>query len=247
MLERSNEIRANAVDFKQNLFNGFINTKDAFINPLVTGYAFIVWTKVPKWVTDKYADFQIMTEKNLKSFTGNDDIEIQAIELQNGFTSTNSQYAGGVSRNTGFSMSHIELTGSPIKSAYDFWVSGIRDPYTGLANYPQLGYEYAAKNHTGELLYIVTTPAGPYGSSNKKEIEFAAYYTNVMPTKISLGHLNFTAGSQESPTIEMPFFADRWIGPQIETFAASVIDAIAGRHDFKNAYAPFDKLEASVK
>jgi len=246
MITRSSQIRSSTVDFKKNLFNGFINTKDGFINPLVTGYSFIVWTKLPKWVTDLYPNFAIMTEKNLKSFNGNDDIEIQAIELQNGFTSTNSQYAGGISRNTGFSMSHIELTGSPIKQAYDSWTSGIRDPYTGLATYPQLGYEYAAKNHTGELLYVSTTPAGPYGKTAKVEIEFAAYYTNVLPTKISLGHLNYTAGSQESPVIEMPFFADRWYGPQIEDFAATVIEAIAGRQDFKTAQQPFDKLEATV-
>lgn len=210
---------ASAADF----FTGAVNTVSQPVDPLVTGYAFIKWLKMPSWVTQKFPGFAELTEKNFKAFQGLDDIEISGIGVQAGFTNSETQFAGGISKNDGFSLTHNEFSGSPIARGYGFWASGIRDPETGVANYPKdFSLEYAARNHTGELMYIVTRPDAN-NKDNAHIIEFAAYYTNVMPTKIPLGHFNFTAGNQESPQIEMPFFAQRHVGEKVDLLAKTVI------------------------
>lgn len=204
-------------------FTGSVNTTTQPVDPFVSGYAFWKWTKLPEWVEKEFPGFREMTEKNFKSFQGLDDIEISAVAQQLGFAAGDTNFAGGISMNDGFSMSHNEYSGLVITNAYAAWVSGVRDPVTGVATYPaKYNLEYAARNHTGEGFYIVTRPDAN-NKDNPRIIEKAFYYTNVMPTKIPLGHLNFQAGSQESPTIEMPFFAKRHMGGKVEEAAKSII------------------------
>ena len=208
-------------------FTGGYNTHTLPMDPLVVGYAFIKWTKLPSWFESRFGYFAPLSEKNLKAFNGNDDQEISGIDASAGFPGNTSQFAGAIGgKGQGFSLTHNEFSGSPMATAYNFWVSSIRDPHSGIALYPSYenGPEYSAANHTGELLYVVLKPDV---GSKSMSIEAATYYTNVMPTKMIRNMWNFTAGTQESPQVEMSFFGDRWHGAGVDNFASTMLSSFA--------------------
>ena len=204
-------------------FQGQFQSDTIVRDPLVSGFAFIKWLHVPDWVTKEYPDFLAMTEKNLRAFGGLNDIDMTTFAIQEGFTGSENQFAGGAQMFQGFTMSHREYSGSPIRNAYSHWVTGVRDPVTGIATYPKnYGVEYTAKNHTGELLYVMTRPDAD-NTDNSKIIEFACLYTMVMPTRIHLSHLNFTAGTNDGSELEQQFIGVPHISPAVDELAIEQI------------------------
>jgi hypothetical protein len=214
--------KASAPSFFQGQFQSDVIVRD----PYVTGYSFVKWLTLPSWVTDTYREFAPMTEKNLRAFSGINDIEMNTWAIQEGFSGSENSFAGGAQKFQGFSMTHREYSGSPIRNAYTWWVTGIRDPATNIATYPKIaGVPYSAANHTGELIYIVTRPdADNVGSG--EIIEFSCLYTMVMPTKIPLSHLNFTAGSSDGVEIEMNFVGVPHISPAVDELAISTLQSL---------------------
>ena len=204
-------------------FTGKMNTQTLDFDPLVTGYAFIVWTKLPFWVDKTYQNFADMTQKNFKSFEGLSNIELQTAQYAHTFNANNYEYATTIQKqNTNFTLKHQEFSGNPIKNMYQFWVTGIRDPETDIAVYPRaFGCTYGAKNHTGELMYIVTRPDA--NNVEDHNVEFAAYYTAVMPTSVPIQHFNYQQGSHDSPEIEINFVGDLHIGPEVDNYAQEIL------------------------
>lgn len=222
----------NAADTK-NFFQGQFQSDTIQKDPLVSGFAFIKWLNVPDWVSKEYGSFQKMTEKNLRAFSGINDIDMNTFAIQEGFTGSENMFAGGAQMFQGFSMTHREYSGSPIRNAYTHWVTGVRDPVTGVATYPKkYQKEYSAKNHTGELIYIMTRPDAD-NTGNAKIIEFACLYTMVMPTKVPMGHLNFTAGSNDGTEIEMTFVGVPHIGANVNEIAIREIQKL--NYEFMHA------------
>lgn len=222
MILPSNDIRVydNSLAEDKSFFTGGLNLQQLNFDPLISGYAFIIWDKLPKWVEDAYPGFRKMTEKNFKGFDGISDIELQTQSYSYGFNNNEYNVAAGITKNnTEFTLKHQEYSGSAIKNMYQFWISGIADPETGIATYPRkYGIDYAAKNHTGSLTYIVTRPDA--NNVDMKNIEFAAYFTNVFPTKIPLGHFAYSAGDHNLTEIDAPFKGNMHIGPKVDAWAA---------------------------
>jgi len=227
-------------------FTGHMNLQDLNFDPLVTGYAFIIWTKLPKWVTNFAPKFKELTQRNFKSFDGLADIELQTAAYEQSFNNNEYNYATTISKqNTEFTLKHQEFSGNPIKNMYQFWVSGIRDPDTDIATYPKaFGIDYAAKNHTGELLYVVTRPdANNFNNSEIHNIEFAAYYTNVMPTKIPIAHFEYSQGEHNSPEIDIPFKGNLHIGPKVDAFARAKLAEEQCIFNFEDNFNPDNSQE----
>jgi hypothetical protein len=203
-------------------FTGGLNLQQLEFDPLLTGYGFIFWIKLPTWVTNNFSGFKNMTQKNFKSFDGISDIELQTQAYQYGFSQNEYNVAAGIQKgNTEFTLKHQEYSGSPIKNAYQYWVSGIFDPETGISPYGAIhNIDYAAKNHTGSLLYIATRPDA--NNVNMKNIEFAAFYTNVFPTKMPLQHFNM-GESHDLVEIEQTFKGTMHIGPYVDAYAAEYL------------------------
>jgi hypothetical protein len=229
MILPGSEIRVydNSLAQNNSFFTGGLNLQKLEFDPLVTGYAFIIWVKVPSWVQSVFPGFKSMTEKNFLSFDGLSDIELQTQSYQYGFANNDYHVAAGITKNnTEFTIKHQEYSGSPIKNAYSYWVSGIADPETGIPTYPVVhNIDYAAKNHTGALLYIVTRPDA--NNVGMKNIEFSAYITNVMPTKIPLGQFAYDQGNHDLVQIDIPLKGNMHIGPKVDAFAHKML---------KNAY-----------
>ena len=199
-------------------FQGQFQSDTIVRDPLVGGFAFVKWLAIPSWVTQEYPKFADLTEKNLRAFSGLSDIDMNTFAISEGFTNSENMFAGGIQKFQGFSMTHREYSGSPIRNAYTHWVTGVRDPATNIARYPkEYNMEYSAANHTGELIYIMTRP--DVDNTSKHNIEFACLYTMVMPTRIHLGHLNFTAGSNDGSELEQQFIGVPHISPAVDQLA----------------------------
>jgi hypothetical protein len=230
-------------------FTGVDDQVNLYLDPIVTGYAFIYWVDLPDWFEkdDDLKYFKQLTEKNFRSFSGVNSLELNTGQLQTGFAGHEINVATGISRqNTEFTLGHKEFSGSPMTKMYQKWVSMIRDPRTGLAIYPKLyNVEYGARNHSGQLLYIMTRPDAT--NAGRHVVEYAAFYSNVIPTNVPLDSLyNFELGSQDSPQIEVTFKGFPEIGPNVNVYAEKVLkDKILSKSG--DSYIPFvDMYNAST-
>jgi hypothetical protein len=164
-----------------------------------------------------------MTEKNFIEGFSISDIELETTSVTHGFNANEYNIATTIKKgNTDFNIKHREFSGSPIRNSYQYWISGIRDPETGIATYAKANNTvYSAKNHTGEICYIVTRPdANNVGQNN---IEFSCYYTAVIPTKIQLSQFAYTSGSHDPTEYDQSFKGVFHMGAKVDAFAKQVL------------------------
>ena len=207
---------------------------DAY-NPFVQGYAYWIWTKLPKFFSEEMAKkFKAMTEKNFKSFSGLSNITMDTDSVTGGFAGNTYDVATNLKKPDGsFTLKHQEYMGSPIRKLYEYWIYGIRDIETGLATYhgkiANGTLQYSIANHSAEGIYIVTDPSGALGaqSANGNPIEYACYYTNIVPTDIPQDHLNYSAGDHGLTEIDIPFKGVWHRSEKVNTLAKSLLKARA--------------------
>jgi len=220
-----------------NFFTGSIVTGKGSHDPYVSGFAFIAWVKIPTWLPDG-EEFKALSQKNFKAFSGLADIDMETAGITAGFTSNQTHYATKTGEKPSeFTLRYQAHSGSVLQKKYDAWVSGVRDPKTGIATYPkEFGLEYHSDNHTGALLYVVTRPdADNFGGNN---IEHASLWTHVMPKRIALNHFNFEQGSSEVNDNEQPFAGYLNFGQAVDQFAkkyiASKVYPFISENNFSN-------------
>ena len=233
----------------RSFFTGLEDQINLNLDPIVTGYSFICWLQTPSWFDEDpdLKNFKALTERNFRSFSGINGLDLQTATVQTGFAGHEINVATGIQRtNTDFTIGHKEYSGTPMTKMYQKWVSMIRDPRTGIALYPKLyGIDYGARNHSAQLLYIVTRP--DVTNTTKQRVEFAMFYSNVIPTNVPLDTLfgNFEIGQQDSPTIEINFKGFPEFGPHVNAFAEKVLNeriiSHSGEGDglFGDHYIPF--------
>lgn len=210
-----------------NFFTGSFDTTNNLQNydPLLTGYGFIFWVKVPKFMDQIFPSnvFKDFTQKNFKSLGGLSDIDLQTANVTQGFGANELHFAGTIQKgNTEFTLKHQEFSGSPVGTLYKAWTTGIRDPETDIATYPKMfNMDYSAANHTGQLLYVATRPDA--NNVSKNIVEFACMWTNVMPKRVPIGHFNFDIGSRDQVEIEMPFSGDFHMSAGIDEYAKELL------------------------
>lgn len=210
-----------------NWFYGNYNTGALEFDPLITGYSFFKWTSLPSWLTEKFDMFAEMTEKNFLEGFSLSDIELETSTISAGFAGNEYNVATTIKKgNTDFSIKHREMSGSPIRNMYQYWVTGIRDPETGISTYGKdNGIIYCAKNHTGEICYIVTRPDANNDNISGSNIEFACYYTAVMPKKIQLSQFSFSHGSHDLVEYDQNFVGCFHMGAKVDAFAKKCLAA----------------------
>lgn len=210
---------AATVDF----FNGGLNTGVNSFDPYVSGFAFAVWINLPTWVEKYEPEFKPLFQKNFKSFSGINNLELETEGIKGGFSANETHYTKSMgAKPTEFSVKYQEHVGSRISSVYNHWVSGIRDPHTGHATYPKAyNMEYHSSNHTGTLLYVVTKADADNWSHNN--IEKAFLWTHVQPKRIHMEHYNYESGSHEHFELEQSFSGVMRFGQAVDDFAISYL------------------------
>lgn len=216
------DVQVDATD--GSLFNGSLRTGVGSFDPYVSGFAFIKWVNLPSWIDQ--ANFRALTQKNFKSMQGISNVELETEGVKGGFTNNEFHYTKGIgNKSSEFTLKYQEHSGSPLTRIYDHWVSGIRDPKTGIATYPsRYNLPYHSAYHTGTLLYVVTRPdADNFGGLNSGNIEKAFLWTHVQPKRINLEHYNFEAGSHDFFELEQQFTGVLHFGEAVDTWASTYI------------------------
>lgn len=218
----TNQTSHKADPMNDNFFTGSLQTGANSFDPYVSGYAFIFWLKTPKWILNGDS-FKKFSQKNFKSFQGLSNIDLETEGLKMGFTGNETHYTKSIGNKPAeFTLKYQEHSGSPHTATYNHWVSGIRDPRTGIATYPkEFGLEYHSSNHTGTLLYVVTRPDA--NNFEGKNIEFAALWTHVQPKRINLEHFQYEQGSHDVSDLDQPFSGYMSFGPKVTDFAAGYV------------------------
>lgn len=214
---------------QDNFWTGAFNDDRQYHDPLLVGHGFIIFTRFPDWVLKEYPNAKLLLQKNFAGFDGLQDIELQTAGVTEGFAANEYHVAQNLgAKPSSFNLKHLEFSGSPIGNLYTHWVTGVRDPRTGIATYPkQYGIDYAARNHTAEMMYMVVRPDA--NNTEKNIIEKAVYWTAAMPKKIALGHFNYTKATQNVPNeIDMPWSGVMHIGPKVDEAAYALLKSDLG-------------------
>jgi len=215
--------------------------------PFLTGYAFMIWTHLPLFCDEGWKNrFRIFTERDIRSFSGHSDLTLEFEEVTQGFGGNALPYATNMKKDeTSFTMRFYEKAGSPIRNMLNYWLTGIRDPETGLATYhgkiEDGTFQYTAKNHVGELIYIVTDPSGGVNKDGSG-IEYAEYWTNVIPTKIPRSHLDMEKNSHALVDIDVEFRGNWHYGQKVNELAVKAMEQYA----IRKVYYQYDLMDKDI-
>lgn len=193
----------------------------------VQGYGFFTWVTLPTFCElgnkDLIVRFKNLTEKGMTSFDGIQDMSANTEDVTGGIAgNTFKQMTNMKDEFDSFTIKCYEMVGSPLREAITYWLTGIRDPKSGYATYHGLvdtiDGGYTAKNHTGEIIYVVTDPSGSYNG-----IEYACLICNIMPTKIPMGHLNITHGEHGLTQMDLEFTGVKYESTYINEKAVEIV------------------------
>jgi hypothetical protein len=233
-----------------NLFHGdhvnFINGKAA--DPKITGYAVVMWLKLPPWFDKSVPWFNEAFQKNVLSFAGLSDVALEKAEVnQGGFTGETYQIVTGVKRgNKEFTVGYKEYARDPMNKAYGFWARMIRCPYKGTALYPHVNfdgerYPYTEANHTGVALYATLRPDAYNLDSDEileTSVQNAYIWTHVTPnTMMKLDSENYTGGTHDQVDSEQQFTGVFHEGPHITKFAIQALRNHTLLNDLRDDFA----------
>lgn len=117
----SDNIRAFNTDYAGDgdFYTGHANLQKLNFDPYISGFAFIVWTKIPVWVTKEFPNFASMTERNFQSFEGISDMTLNTADYTHTFNGNNYSVNATIEKgNNTFTIQHQEYSGSPMKNMY---------------------------------------------------------------------------------------------------------------------------------
>jgi len=228
------------------LFPGGIGSIKEIAEPYIGGYSYILFTRIPKQIkgattysqkdakidfVSPQSDFFKLVERQFKELSGINDIDMETVSIQSGFTNNEHRYPGGISKNTNeITLKLNEMSGGLIRRPIQQWMTGIRDPETGLYTFPEKGF----KNYTVEFLYVNCAPSvgSPSAKSRGESLEFAAYFTGLFPTRNTLSHLNYASASHDIAEFDIPFPCNMHMGDKIEEFGRQFISSQKFFEDF---------------
>jgi hypothetical protein len=96
------------------VFTGVDDEVNKWLDPYVSGYAFIYWVELPSWF-EKDEDlkyFKQLSQINFRSFQGVNAIDLGTNQITTGFAGHETNIVAGVQRNnTEFQIQHKEYSG----------------------------------------------------------------------------------------------------------------------------------------
>lgn len=229
------------------LFLGGLNAKNNVLGaytPLKTGYARIFMIKSPafmmKWDADRTKSFRHLVEYGFIGVDGIQNTTLETEQLTGGYAGRQLDVATTAKDETNeITIRLYEFSGSPVRAYIDAWVTGISDPLTGLSHYHGVDTSYSQKNHTAEMIYLVTDPTG-------KNIEYACMFANMMPKQVKKDHFNYEAGQHNIVQVDIPFTAVKYESPDINLAAAKLLEkytVLMNGYNFKSGYISGTSLD----
>lgn len=188
---------------------------------------------------DKTSNFKTIVETFTKSVDGIGDVEVEFTDYEGGFNADkfSSVQSSRDSTDT-ITISLYELQGSPIREYLDTWISGVRDPRSGVAHYHGLLDDealctaegiggYGDQYHTCEFVYVTHDPTA-------KKIEYSCLLANGFPTKVPKSHLNFESGNRDNVQIDLEFRVKKYESAAINDIAAWYTKTSVVKYNYLN-------------
>ena len=191
--------------------------------PYIRGVSRIFLHKPPLFMAklsqDKTDNFKTFIEAGYSSVSGIADVSVDFTDFTGGFAGQTFNVVQSARDETNnVTISVYELTGSPIREYIDTWVTGVRDPRSGIAHYHGLiekyfkdstqGIPYGEINHTAEFIYTTYDPTGLY-------LEYSCMFAHCFPTRVPKDHLNYESGSRDNAPMDLEFNCTKYESPAI--------------------------------
>lgn len=195
------------------------------MTPYVPGIAKLYMHRTPlfmeKTFHDMTANFKSYVETGFKTVSGIGDLSADFIDIEGGWANQRFSNISMVKDDTDeITIELYEQTGSPVREFIETWMTGVRDPRSGVAHYHgafDLGdadaVEYSEKNHTCEFIYMDLDPTARF-------IEYACMFAHCFPTKVSKSHLNYSSGQRGEVLMDCSFKVTKYEGRYINDIAA---------------------------
>ena len=228
----TNYIRANDSSFNE--FSYFIGGIDVThqnidqITPYIPGVSRLFMHKVPHFMDvafkDITANFKSYIETGYKSVQGIQNLTADFTTIQGGFAEQSFENISKVTDSSNsIQVTLYEQTGSPVREFIETWMTGVRDPRSGIAHYhgmvqtPKNGNEdgyvkYCEGNHTAEFIFYDLDPTAHY-------IEFACMWAHCFPKEVPKDHLNYTSGTRDAVEMNLDFSGTKYESRYINDIA----------------------------
>ena len=198
------------------------------MNPFIRGYARLFMFKKPYFMEKAFPDltnrFKSYIETGFRSVNGIGDIQVDFTTFEGGYTGQKFETVQIATDQTDtITVGLYEMSGSPCTEFLTTWITGVRDPRTGIAHYHGnvMGplddatekIKYGEKNHTAEFVYLVTDPTGKF-------IEYACLLAHCFPEKVDRDQYNYDTNSHDATEIEVVLHCTKYESRYINDIAA---------------------------
>ena len=194
------------------------------MTPYVPGISLLFMHRTPLFMEKAYKDmtanFKSYIETGFKSVQGIGDLSADFIDIEGGWAAQKFSNISLVRDDTDeITIELYEQTGSPVREFIETWMTGVRDPRSGVAHYHGAfdmdtdSVEYSEKNHTCEFIYMDLDPTARF-------IEYACMFAHCFPTKVPKSHLNYQSGQRGEVLMDLGFKVTKYEGRYINDIAA---------------------------
>ena len=191
--------------------------------PYIRGVSRIFLHKPPAFMQERFPDmtrrFKTYLETGYTSLDGLSDISVDFTDFEGGFAGQRySTVSLARDETENITIQLYELTGSPIREYLDTWITGTRDPRSGIAHYHGVIAEkgadyYSEKNHTAEMFYVNLDPTAI-------NIEYCAMFAHMFPTRVPKAHLNYEKGNRDNAQLDIEMRCTKYESPAINNIGA---------------------------
>lgn len=225
----SDYIRKNTKSYKElSYFIGGIDVTQQNLDqmtPYIPGISRLFFHTVPRFMQEGFADitnnFKSYIETGYKAVSGIEGLQADFVQISGGFAEQTFENISKISDGSNaISVTLYEQTGSPVREFIETWLTGVRDPRSGIAHYHGLvqkpgvegGVPYAEKNHTGEFIFYDLDPTAHY-------LEYACMWAHCFPKGIDKQHLNYQSGSRDVVELNLEFSGTKYESRYINDIA----------------------------
>lgn len=203
--------------------------------PYIRGVSRIFLHKPPAFMLERYPDmtrrFKTYLETGYTSIDGLSDISVDFTDFEGGFAGQRfSTVSLARDETESITIQVYELSGSPIREYLDTWVTGVRDPRSGIAHYHGVIAEkgadyYSERNHTAEMFYVNMDPTAI-------NIEYCCMFAHMFPTRVPKNHLNYEKGNRDNAQIDIELRCAKYESPAINNIGAWYIANSAVNYNY---------------
>jgi hypothetical protein len=192
------------------------------MTPYVPGVSRLFMHVVPPFMQVQFPtltkNFKSYIETGYKSVDGISDLDVEFINIEGGFAQQSFNNVSHVRDSTEeITVQLYEMSGSPVRDFIETWITGVRDPRSGIAHYHGAiasgEVDYCEKNHTAEFVYYALDPTA-------KKIEYACLFAHCFPTRVQKSHLNYTSGTRGEVLLDVAFKVTKYEGRYVNDLAA---------------------------